>query len=250
MITDTPVLVLLPGMDGTGDLFVPLLEALGGQFETIVVRYPLYEPLDYAELLPIARASLPAHRPFVLVAESFSGPIGIALAAEAASGLRGLVLCGSFARTPRPSLSALARWLHLLPLNAAMMRIGLAAMLGRPVAASLRALVERTVARVPPHVLRARLRAVVRSDATRALATVDAPILYIQATCDHAVPPSAASFIRQIKPETDVVRIDGPHFLLQVRPEAAAGEIARFAKAVSTNHEAGSFIPPTTPRKV
>ena len=33
-------LVLLPGMDGTGDLFAPLLSALPPALRTIVVRYP------------------------------------------------------------------------------------------------------------------------------------------------------------------------------------------------------------------
>ena len=226
-----PTLVLLPGMDGTGDLFAPLLDALGERFETIVVRYPLHEPLDYAGLLPIARAALPVDRRFLLVAESFSGPLGIVLAAEAAPGLDGLILCGSFARNPRPALAGFGRWSKALPLNAAMVRIAIAATLGGRVEASTRKLIERTVARLPAPVLATRLRAVLEVDVGRELSKVNAPILYLQATRDRAVPPSAADVIRHVRPDADLVRLDGPHFLLQANPLGAAAEIARFATA-------------------
>ena len=48
-------LVLLPGMDGTGDLFAPLLSALSPALRTIVIRYPSDRPLGYAELEAHAR---------------------------------------------------------------------------------------------------------------------------------------------------------------------------------------------------
>ena len=65
-----PTLVLLPGMDGTGDLFAPLVAALGPHMRTIIVRYP-DEPLDYASHEEIARAALPLGHPFILLGESF-----------------------------------------------------------------------------------------------------------------------------------------------------------------------------------
>jgi len=231
-MTQPPVLVLLPGMDGTGELFAGFLAALRGRMDTVVVRYP-QEPLDYAALSSFARAALPVGRPFVLVAESFSGPVGISLAAEHPPGLRGLVLCSTFARNPRPSLAVLARWLHAIVLSAPLMRIGLTTMLGGKADPMLRAQIHRIVRNIPHAVLRARLRAVLRVDVSRQLAAVDTPIHYLQASRDAAVPGSAANFIRKIKPDTQIVRMDGPHFLLQVNPSAAADEIVRFATPVS-----------------
>src|SRR5579863_3225723 len=93
-------LILMPGMDGTGELFAPLLRALGTSVETSVVRYPPDEPLGYAELLPRVRAELPQSGPFVLLGESFSGPLAIMLAGEAPAGLRGVMLSASFATNP------------------------------------------------------------------------------------------------------------------------------------------------------
>ena len=41
-------LVLLPGLDGTGELFAPFIDALGG-FATQVVAYPPDRAMTYAE---------------------------------------------------------------------------------------------------------------------------------------------------------------------------------------------------------
>ncbi|MGH3626194.1 MAG: hypothetical protein ACRDRL_01935, partial [Sciscionella sp.] len=68
-------------MDGTGDLFAPLIDALGDNIPCSVVRYP-DESLDYAGHEAIARAALPANGPYVILGESFSGPIAVSIAAS------------------------------------------------------------------------------------------------------------------------------------------------------------------------
>jgi pimeloyl-ACP methyl ester carboxylesterase len=88
--------VLLPGLDGTGDLFAPVVDALGPNVPTQIVRYPLSHASDYATCEAIARAALPTDRPYVLLGESFSGPIAVSIAATAPPGLRGLILCSTF----------------------------------------------------------------------------------------------------------------------------------------------------------
>lgn len=165
----------------------------------------------------------------MLVAESFSGPIGIALASETLPGLRGLVLCSTFARTPRPWIARILRGFSAIPMNAVLLHLALTAMLGVTADGKLRTHVADTVRRVPHDVLQARLQAVLEADASDLLAVVRAPILYLQASRDLAVPASAAAQIRTIKPDAKLVRIDGPHFLMQVCADAAAAEIARFA---------------------
>jgi len=54
-------LVLLPGMDGTGNLFDPFISAFGSDFKTIIIRYPLSQPLNYCELEVIVREALPTN---------------------------------------------------------------------------------------------------------------------------------------------------------------------------------------------
>ena len=74
-----PRLVLLPGLDGTGLLFEPLLRALPKEIEATVIRYPGDQRLSYDELLEFLRDQLPRDTPFILLGESFSGPLAIRL---------------------------------------------------------------------------------------------------------------------------------------------------------------------------
>ena len=73
-------LLLLPGMDGTGRLFGPLLRALPPALSPVVVAYPVDQPYGYAELLPLVEAAAPAGAEFVVLGESFSGPLALLLA--------------------------------------------------------------------------------------------------------------------------------------------------------------------------
>ena len=78
--------VILPGMDGTGMELTDFVAALAPELEAIVVTYPNDRPMDYAGHEVVARASLPIDRPFVLLGESYSGPIAISIAASAPPG--------------------------------------------------------------------------------------------------------------------------------------------------------------------
>ena len=51
-------LVLLPGMDGTGELFGPLTRALPDDVAVTIVRFPSDELLSYEELLGIRTMKL------------------------------------------------------------------------------------------------------------------------------------------------------------------------------------------------
>ena len=93
-------LVLLPGMDGTGELFADFLTALPSWIVPEVIRYPTDRNLSYAQLQAELRPVLSRSGPFVLLAESFSSPLAVRLAADAPSGLRGLVLCAGFVCPP------------------------------------------------------------------------------------------------------------------------------------------------------
>ena len=67
-------LLLLPGMDGTGQLFEPLIAALPPTLRAVSVSYPVNDALGYEELLALIEAAVPPGR-FVAVGESFSGPL-------------------------------------------------------------------------------------------------------------------------------------------------------------------------------
>jgi len=226
-------LVLLSGMDGTGELFKPFLDAMGQRYRVKVVDYPKSGALGYTELETAMRASLPPEGPFVLLGESFSGPVAISIAASHPPGLKGLILTCTFARNPRPRLGALHFLIGALPTGAIAARCASVALLGGYSTSRLRRAFLEALGKVTPDALRARLRAVVSVDVTRELAAIDVPVLYLRATHDHVVPAGAAELIRGIKPEVHVVDVDAPHFLLQAAPEKAAGLVAEFIDGVA-----------------
>lgn len=226
-------LVLLPGMDGTGALLAPFVAALAAEFDVKVVSYPAREPLGYSELRSLVRAALPEEGPFVLLGESFSGPIAVSLAASSPTRLVGLVLCCSFVRNPRPVCSAFGSLVEVLPIAHAPMGVLSRFLLGRSSDAVLRQALARALAQVSPAVFRARLRAVLSVDVSSDLAGVGVPILYLRAARDRVVPRAASALVARLNPRTRVVSLDAPHLLLQSVPSAAARVVAAFLREVA-----------------
>ena len=215
-------------MDGTGELFAPFLDAAEGQFKVQVVRYPTHLALGYAELLGLVRSALPVDEPYVILGESFSGPIAIWLAAEHHHHLKGVVLCSTFARNPRPALARIRHALAYVPF-VWLPSIAMASLLlGTFGTAALRRALAQAVAQVSSAVLRQRLRAVLAVDVSVQLRSAQVPCLYLQASQDRLVPESAVAYIRSVLPEVEVVKIHAPHGLLQAAPAQAVGFLSSF----------------------
>jgi pimeloyl-ACP methyl ester carboxylesterase len=227
-----PTLVLLPGLDGTGDLFAPLLAALRPDVPTAVVRYP-DEPLDYAACEVIARAALPQNRPYVVLGESFSGPIAVAIAARAPPGLLGCILCASFVTSPRAILRVIKPLLHVFPPQWIPEAVAAHFLMGRFASPELRGLHTRVLRRVSPKTLASRLEAIANVDVRALLDRIRVPTLYLRATEDRLVPRSAAASFKRFAPSARVVEIEGPHFLLQANPLETARVISGFVREVA-----------------
>jgi pimeloyl-ACP methyl ester carboxylesterase len=228
-------LVLLPGMDGTGQLFNDFIEALPKALETVTVRYPADRCLSYSELENFVRAVCPPSEPFMLLAESFSTPLAIQYAASNPVNLEGLLLCAGFATSPvrgwRRFLGSL-----LAPLVFGVPLPNLAAKLwlvGPDASPSLLTAVRSAVSSVQSKVLAARLRAVLGCDARAELGRVAVPILYIQAKQDRLVSASCLEELQRIKPQMSVAALEGPHLLLQREPRRAAEVVAVFAQQLA-----------------
>lgn len=225
-----PTLVLLPGLDGTGDFFAPLLEALGQSVRTRVVRYPVTGACDYATCQQLVRAALPAEGPYVLLGESYSGPVAISLAAQAPQGLAGVILCCTFANNPRPRLALIRPLLPFLPFHGsgASVRLSRFLVLGDWVTPAIRELHQKILYSVPSKTIRSRLEAVADCDVRDALAGLRLPIMCLVATHDRLIPRAAARLLRRQAPLATFVEIDAPHCLLQCEPQQAAEHIRRF----------------------
>lgn len=226
-----PHLVLLPGLDGTGDLFRNFLEELPRGYRRSVVRYSSHLS-SYTDLAPVVRAAIPKDPPYVLLAESFSTPLAIQIASTHPGSLRGLILCAGFASSPvpamlRPAASLVAPWLISSGWREWVVR---GCLVGPDAPIDLVHQVQQAVRQVPSQVMVDRLRAVLRSDVRNELRQIRVPILCLQASRDRLVGPAWARETLALaqREESKLVVIDGPHLLLQRQPGPCVDALADF----------------------
>ena len=220
--------VLLPGMDGSGTLFDDFITALGAR--SIVIAYPPDQTLNYEALTEFVARRLPSDEDFIVLGESFSGPIAIQVAAKNPSGLRAIVLVCTFAKMRDKPGPRIIRWLICrLPFWRMPVRWGARALLGRGDTQALRDKLLRAVRAVRPEVWRTRMASILTVDVTQQLRETSLPVLYLQASDDRVVPKRASALIAQAQPRTRFAVIEGPHALLQTQPVACANAVLSFA---------------------
>jgi pimeloyl-ACP methyl ester carboxylesterase len=223
-------LVVLPGLDGTATLHSAFAAAASPAFDSVtVVPYPTDQPLGYSALESLARAALPPVTPFVLLGESFSGPIALAIAADPPPNLVGLILSTTFAKSPVPLLSVLASFTRIAPVRALPLPLLSWFLLGRWATPQLKAALHSALLAVDPDVLRFRAAAALRADASATLGAITVPVLYLRATHDRLLSRSTGEQILSAIPRCTAVEIAGPHLLIQAAPEDCARAVADFA---------------------
>ncbi len=226
-----PLWVLLPGFDGSGALFSPLLKTIPPDTEVRVITYPPDQALDYAGLRLSVEKELP-RVPYLLIAESFAGPLALQLAGKGDPMLRGVVLCASFVANPRPLLSAFIgervarlmggrrppRWLlrYLL--------------LGQQQDTDLELATVAAVQRLTRETAAARWMALRDVDVSLLLEHCRVPLRVLHATQDRLLGDRALRVMRTIREDLDIVSIDAPHFLLQTAPKEVLASIGEFAR--------------------
>jgi pimeloyl-ACP methyl ester carboxylesterase len=217
-------------MDGTGELFGPLLKVIPQSLPRRVVSYPPDRPRSYAELGSILDEQLADAGELVVVAESFSGPLAVRYAAAHPGRVRAVVLCASFIRPPAPG------WLRLFA-RPALFRLPMPKfvlkrlMAGRDAPDSLLRSVNDAVRKVAPEVLAARVREVLRVDCSEELRRSRVPVLYLGASRDAIVKRSSWEAVQAVRPDVELNEVDAPHLALQTAPEVAWNEIAKFLNA-------------------
>ena len=222
-------IVLLPGLDGTGLLFRPLIEKLPAYIKPIVVNYPTDEKLGYADLLPLALNALPKNEPFILLGESFSGPLSIMLAASKPPGLKAVVLSTSFVTCPQ---RLIPKWTELLvfatPFRTSVFFAKIGALFGEYYSDELK----QALSSVKPEVFAHRLREVIKVNVEAELASCKLPILYLQGKHDFMVSSTNLARIKELKPDVQYVQLETSHLLLQTNPSDAANSISSFIETL------------------
>jgi pimeloyl-ACP methyl ester carboxylesterase len=212
-------------------MYGALEQAFAAYLPTLVIGYPPDQCWDYPALADYVCARLPAS-PFIIIAESFAGPLALLMAQRSNNNLRALVLCATFVRNPYPFISRVLRpllcdRLFRIKPNKWLIRLMIAGT-DAPVA-----LIERTLAnlaQVSTAVLRQRLDAVLDCDARAWLQHCKLPLLHIHARRDHLLPRRSAREMQRLRPDMLSIEIDSPHFVLQRQSGECTQHIIAFLK--------------------
>lgn len=213
-------------MDGTGRMFNGLIRELPDGVNPQIHCYPVRDLFSYDELLAGIRAP---DGEFSILAESFSGPLGIRLAARHASQVRCLILVGTFARSPM----RLPGWLRQCFSACAFSfgeRIPARLLFSSKAGASERKHFSETIRAVPRGVFAHRLREVLAVDVEAQLRRLTVPILYLRGRQDWVVSRRAVERIRRIQPNVALSEVEAGHLVLQEKPEACARLICEFLR--------------------
>ncbi len=226
-------LILLPGMDGTGILFTPLIHQLEG-LEINVIPLPNDGPQDYSTLSAHV-ASIIGDEECIIIAESFSGGIVETLLRSGDANIKHVIFFASFLSSP--SLFFLKLAIHLplktllnIPLLTPMlMRLFC---LGRNAPANDINLLQRAISLVPVATLKARMK---QASAYKASSLVfQTPATYIHPKHDFLVSDRSLEFMSRFN-KIEVIELDGPHFIIQSQPKKCA-HVIRKALSSYGNH--------------
>jgi pimeloyl-ACP methyl ester carboxylesterase len=225
----------MPGLDGTGILFADFVKAIESAVDCLVIAYPKDEPLGYQELESLVLRSLPEDRAFVLLGESFSGPLALKIAAREPDGLVGLILCVTFARNPYPLLGWARPLAAYLPVKSLprWLRAPLMWGSGSPQRASSQT--ERAISGVSVAVIRRRIAELMAADETATLKRIRKPTLVMRATRDRVISKRATLEIARGISGATLAEVDGPHLLLKTRPDECAKIVKTFLRTVIYN---------------
>jgi pimeloyl-[acyl-carrier protein] methyl ester esterase len=234
MVLEKIRLILLPGLDGTGDLYEPLLGHIGPTLKTEVVSYPADQRLSYRELADHVAGFLPWDSRYVLVAESFSGAVAAHLATRKPPGLAGIVFIASFITPPKPCLLAMARFVPFgllphMPFSAFIVR---RLCLSSKSPDDLIEMVRQAVYKIKSEVLRHRIAMIRKLRMENWRETYEIPCCCIQAAGDKLVSPSCFGAIQAIFPRVQRIVIDGPHLIAQSEPEKCSKAIIDFIQSI------------------
>ena len=228
-------LLVLPGLDGNGalhDQFVAGFDPAAINVE--VVRYPT-ELTRYSDLVDWMSLRLP-DEDFTIVAESFSGAIAISIAAAKPSHLRGIAFVATFASSPMKLPKQFAELLRILPMKSqTLLKIAQPLLMGRWSTETFFVKFHEVMQNLPRDTIINRVKQVLQIDLAAKIKEIEVPYVYLSASQDRLIPKSAMDQF-QLDP-SQVIHLEGTHFVLQANPQYAAKAISEFVSSLEAENQ-------------
>jgi len=208
--------LLIPGMDGTGKLFSPLLDELPSSVDIQVIclndlipQNPIEQALEIASLI--------GSEEVIILSESYSGYIAYHLSLLPNLNIKHVIFAASFLENPT-WLSSLNK---ILPLN--LVRSGLipdivlsSILYAQGNNKKLVNLFNSSLKLVNNSTLRHRLKVI--ANLARPSESLSVPCTYVQANNDYLVSNKSVDTFKELCININVVRASGGHFIVQSNP--------------------------------
>lgn len=224
-------LILLPGLHGTAELFDSLTKELSLPVQ--IIELPPEGDQSVEELAVAVVERLPREQ-IIILAESFSGCLIPRIIELSPENIIGVIFVASFIRPPNVFYVWLGSFIPTFFFNSAFLLTVVLRFLflnGNHDKVLLQKCVQ-TVNRVPVGTIKLRLRTLAKLNPLRKEYSI--PAVYIQAGNDRAIKAKNFHKIAELFPAT-IIKIPGPHFLLQAKPEASAVAILKAVKLIQEN---------------
>ena len=224
-------LLLFPGFDGTGQFFEDFVQKLPPHQSFQILKYPEDTALSYDGLVDYFLPQLPKDD-FVLLGESFGGPLCIKLASKAPDNLRGIILVATFATEPLPNI---LRIIVNFNLRFGILKIPTFFINHFLINGSNMALarnVSSIVNSMKDDVITTRAKTALSVNVLSNLGEISVPALIIEAKNDWLLRKNTSKEMQKYLSKSKLAELEGPHFLLQTSPDKAASLICDFISSI------------------
>lgn len=227
-----PLVVYVPGIDGTGSLFYrqrPVLKAAGYRVATYRLRDEAPSMKTLVQDLDNVLVSIGASGPVTLMGESFGGALSLSYAAARPDRVERLVILNSFPFfKPQLRLKLAVVGLQAVPWKTMeLVRRVTAFRLhsNHTHAAEMKRFLELTAATTKRGYIN-RLRILMRYDVRDRLPSLEVPVLFLAADRDHLVPSvKQARLMASLAPNATVRVLEGHGHICLIAPDLDLAEL-------------------------
>lgn len=207
--------IILPGLHGSEELSDYFVAKSPSYFDTRCLSLPDEKFTNYTQLADRLSPNIQGQGSSIIIAESFSGPLGILLAQRHPRVVKHLVLVATFATSPLPPFARFLPWsiLFRIPLS----RIISRTLIGKH--QDLHQGLRIAVGTQSKTTLANRISILSQVNVLQELSNLKCPITYLSANSDRLVSRVHGEEIARANPLVDIINIEGPHLLLQANPK-------------------------------